>query len=118
MNRDELEKESGRLLDEHADALDASTLSKLHQARNAAVEGAGTSKLHVPMPWIAAGAAASGLLVAVLFMDRQTPAPLPAIYSDPVQPAAAEEMELLDDLEFMAWLVLEDEFAGEQGENT
>ncbi len=118
MNRNELEKESGRLLDEHADALDGSKRSKLHQARNVAVERAGRRSSRVGMPWIASGAVLSGLLVAVLFVERQSPSPLPAIYGDPLQQAAAEELELLDDLEFMAWLILENELAGEPGENT
>ena len=45
-------------------------------------------------------------LVAV-FVVRE-PAGLPGIYEDPMQQAGAEEMELMDDLDFMAWLVLEE----------
>ncbi|MFT5212275.1 MAG: hypothetical protein ACI9CE_004017 [Flavobacterium sp.] len=39
--------------------------------------------------------------------------PLPSIYEDPIQQAAAEEMELLNDLEFVAWLLLEEVEDGE-----
>ena len=45
------------------------------------------------------------------------PEPLPVIYEDPVQQAAASEMELMDDLDFVAWLLLqegEDVNAGDQ----
>jgi len=103
------------LLDEHVDKLDAATLSKLHQARNLAVESASNSastsagkKLPAYSGWAGAGAMAASVIVGVVYFNQQPP-PLPAIYADPVQQAAAEEIELMDDLDFVAWLVLQED---------
>jgi hypothetical protein len=57
--------------------------------------------------WAATGALASGVLVVAIML--QTPSlALPA--GDEVELAAAQEIELLEELEFVAWMVaLEDE---------
>ena len=57
--------------------------------------------------WVPAGAMAAGIL-AVGIYQNQAQLPLPAIYQDPVQQSAAENMELLENLEFAAWLVLKE----------
>jgi hypothetical protein len=113
MTEEEFNNKAKDLLDENVDKLDAATLSKLHQARNRAVESVGKSggkKLPAYSGWLGAGAMAASLAVGVVYFNQQPP-PLPAIYEDPVQQAAAEEIELMDDLDFVAWLVLqEDDF--------
>jgi hypothetical protein len=117
MTEEEFNNKAKDLLDENVDKLDAATLSKLHQARNRAVESASKSagksagkKLPAYSGWVGAGAMAASLAVGVVYFNQQPP-PLPAIYEDPVQQAAAEEIELMDDLDFVAWLVLqEDDF--------
>ena len=39
---------------------------------------------------------------------------LPEIYADPTQQAAAQDIDLLDDMEFMMWLVYEETAEDEQ----
>ncbi|MFT7686721.1 MAG: hypothetical protein ACI9FB_002067, partial [Candidatus Azotimanducaceae bacterium] len=66
-------------------------------------------------PWLqwagGAAVAASILFTAILFY--QPASSLPSIYEDPIQQAAAENIELLNDLEFVAWLLLEESENGE-----
>ena len=107
MTEEEFDNKARALLDEHVEGLDAATLSKLHQARNRALEHAGR-RLPAASCWMGAGAMAASLAVAVVYFN-QAPPPLPAIYEDPVQQAAAEDFELMDDLDFVAWLVLEED---------
>ena len=106
MTEEELHQKAKKLLDESVDQLDGSTLSKLHQARSQAL-GRGIRKLPEYSGWAGAGALVASFAVALVYFD-QSPPPLPAIYEDPLQQAAAENMELMDDLEFIAWLVLEE----------
>ena len=106
MTNKELQEKAKRLLDEHVDKLDSATLSKLHQARSQALEGAGRRQTNYP-GWVGAGALAASLSVAFVYFEQQPP-PLPSIYEDPIQQAAAADLELMDDLEFIAWLVLEE----------
>jgi len=111
MTEEAFNKKAKDLLDEHVDKLDAATLSKLHQARNQAVESVSQragKKLPAYSGWAGAGAMAASLMVGVVYFNQQPP-PLPAIYADPIQQAAAEEIELMDDLDFVAWLVLQED---------
>ena len=109
MTEEAFDKKAKDLLDENVDRLDAATLSKLHQARNQALESAGKrSGLPAYSGWVGAGAMAASLAVGVVYFNQQPP-PLPAIHEDPIQQAAAEEIELMDDLDFVAWLVLEED---------
>ncbi|HIL82686.1 MAG TPA: DUF3619 family protein [Pseudomonadales bacterium] len=109
MTEEEFNNKAKHLLDENVDRLDAATLAKLHQARNRALEHAGKrSGFPAYSGWMGAGAMAASLAVGVVYFDQQPP-PLPAIYEDALQQAAAEEIELMDDLDFVAWLVLEED---------
>ena len=101
-------------MDEHAESLPGETRSKLHQARTKAVAHNPGARYGL---WLGAGAVAASLTVAVLVADQEPP-PLPDIYADPTQQAAAENLELMDDLEFIAWLVLQEDMANESGNNT
>lgn len=94
------------LLDDSVEHMDGPTRSRLHRARSEALEGRRAAR-PVWIGWAATGTLAASFAAAFLFMDTRPP-PLPAIYEDPVQQAAAEEMELMDDLEFVAWLVMEE----------
>ncbi|MFT7218679.1 MAG: hypothetical protein ACI8Z1_000290 [Candidatus Azotimanducaceae bacterium] len=113
MKKPEFEKDARDILNDHVDGLDGATLSKLHRLRFKAVANQLGHKIWFPLrACLGAGALAASIAVAVLFIDRQ-PSPLPAIYGDPSQQAAAENLELMDDLEFIAWLVLEEDLANE-----
>lgn len=113
MTEESFKNKSKDLLDEHSSALDAATLSKLHQSRNLALD-AKPGRVTAPAGWIGAGALAASLTVAVVYFDARPDATLPVIYDDPLQQAVAEELELMDDLEFYAWLVLQEESFDEE----
>jgi len=107
---DNFSEQSRRLLDLHSEGLDAATLSRLHRARNEAIERKSSSWIQ----WGFGGAVVASVCLVVLVF-YQPNAPLPGIYEDPIQQAVAEEIELLNDLEFVAWLIIEE---GENGEFT
>lgn len=93
-------------LDESSEHMDAATLSRLHQLRNQAL--AAPRRPALPWyGWASGGAVAASVLVAILFVDR--PQPLPMIFEDQSQQTAAENIELLEDMEFMAWMLLQEE---------
>ena len=99
------------ILDEESANLDAETQSQLTQARMNAIARLRATQSTQQRPawisWVPASAMAAGLL-AVGIHQNQAQLPLPAIYQDPVQQLAAENMELLENLEFAAWLVLQE----------
>ncbi|MBT4160992.1 MAG: hypothetical protein HOC70_14855 [Gammaproteobacteria bacterium] len=99
------EEKAKRLLDESVEYMDGPTAAKLHQARSRALES--RSRSFRWQTWSGAGALAASVALVAVFVVRE-PAGLPVIYEDPMQQAVAEEMELMDDLDFMAWLVLEE----------
>lgn len=107
MTEEELIRKSRRLLDESLESMDGATLSRLHQVRSAAIE---RSRRREPkwFEWTSMGAVCTGLAVIAFNVYIQPP-PLPTIYQDPQQQATAEQMELLDDLDFIAWLVMEED---------
>jgi hypothetical protein len=97
------------LLTESADHLDGDTLSRLHRARSAALDSAEGRRR---MPWhyalVPAGLAAA-LVVGVA--NYQPPATLPGAYDEAMGQAVVEELDLLQNMEFMAWLALQEEGA-------
>ena len=102
---DRFEDSTRDLLNESTEQLDAATLSKLHRARNKALEN--TTRNLPWIGWASGGAVAAGVMLFGIYL-YQMPPPLPEIYADPIQQATVENMELLDDLEFLALLVLEE----------
>ncbi|HAK52931.1 MAG TPA: hypothetical protein DCM54_13660 [Gammaproteobacteria bacterium] len=101
---DQLTEKAKALLDESAEHMDAETLAKLHQARSRALESDST-----PVPWY--GWTSGGLVTAGVLLGLfiyQSPSQ-PPVYADPVEQEIVENMELLDDLEFMAWMILQEE---------
>ncbi len=109
------DKHIRELLDDHSAGLDGNTRAKLHQARNRALDG--DRRTTATFGWAGAGAVAASLALAVVYFEPAPP-PLPTIYEDPTQQAIAEDIELMDDLEFYAWLVLEEDEAVERVDNT
>ena len=99
------------VLDDELESLDADTQRQLAQARMKAIARLGATESTQQRPawisWVPASAMAAGLL-AVGIYQNQVQRPLPAIFQDPVQQSAAENMELLENLEFAAWLVLQE----------
>ena len=97
------------------DALNAQTLApeladRLAAARRLAVASVDAPIPRAPSAWVPVGALASTLLVVGLFsvaidrsVDHKSGPPL-----DDVQFAVAQDLDLLDDLEFVAWLDSDD----------
>jgi hypothetical protein len=115
------EQRAAALLRESAATLDGQTRSRLNRARQAALDELPAARRPaIWYGWALAGVAAVAALTAVLLNNRP-PAPAPVPIAE--VPAAAldldllmagEELEMLEDLEFFAWLEVED-FAGIDG---
>lgn len=106
---DEMERKAKQVFDDHVESLDAQTRSRLTQARYAALEAAGPKRAYAP--WLG-GAVAAGTVAALVVIN-----PVDTQVQDPqVDTAMAEqatdfeillgddELEMLEDLEFYAWL--------------
>lgn len=102
---------AGELLRRSADDIDAATASRLNRARQAALEAVprgrwGASWLVPALSTAAVGALAVGLWLTA-GTDPAVPAsPVPAVESavDMDLLLAADSLEMLEDLEFYAWL--------------
>jgi hypothetical protein len=120
--RTAFEQRAAQLLRDSATSLDGQTRSQLNRARQAALDELPAA----PRPgssgygWAIAGVAAVAVLTAVLLSNRPTvrsPVPLAEVPTAAVDLdllMAEEELEMLEDLEFFAWLESED-FAGTDG---
>ena len=106
MNKDnDLLKTSRDALNESVEHLDASTLSRLNQARQKALSQEESSPL-INIPWIPAGAlAALSLTVVVGFLTLPSPESSLTNLDEAEFMATNEEIELAEDLEFVAWLI-------------
>ena len=106
-----------RELDEHAEALDAATRSRLNRARQSALieaerEAARPRWSWSARPlrvWLPAGAAAALALAVALhptMLERggNEPAPAAAVVEDLQLIQQSESLELFEDQEFYAWL--------------
>ncbi len=98
-------QEAKTLFDGSVDDLDASTLSTLNQGRHRAL-----AELKArPEQWLrwvpAAGMAAAALLaVMVILPDPVVVEPMPAAVSDIEILLGEDSIEMLEDLEFYAWI--------------
>lgn len=92
-------------LNESVDHLDANTLSRLNQARQKALSQKKSTTL-INIPWTPAGAVAA-LSVAIVVGSLFLSSPESSLNNlDEVEFIASnEEIELAEDLEFVAWLI-------------
>ncbi len=105
-------KQTRRQLDRSADSLDGETLSRLNQARQQALSGH-TKHRFIPFTLPAAGIMAS-ISIAIISAWLWTSQPwqtqqIPLAYDDEDLNILTSdtELELLEELEFVSWLVLE-----------
>lgn len=87
-----------------AEPLPPDVVTRLAAGRRKAVATVANRPLYVPRPWLPVGALAATLVAVVLLrpaidMETMTP-PL----EDDVQLAAAADLDLLENLEFAAWM--------------
>ena len=91
------------LFDESVEGLDAQTLSRLNQGRHAALEAAAGSRPE----WVrwapATGIAAAAVVAAVMLQEPGTDVPA-APASDFEILLGEESIDMLEELEFYAWL--------------
>lgn len=114
MNPDNKDKEflqhSRKLLDESVDSLDAATLSRLNQARQKALNTRRASFfLATPTGVVFASfvVAAVVVLLWTALPQQQLQQQLAQQYEDIDMLTADAELDLLEDLEFVSWLVEE-----------
>lgn len=104
------EKRLGQALRDRAGRLDASTRSRLTQARSAALAELESGRARGPRRWWSLGAAtAAAVIVAVVMMERPE-APIAETGAD-VEPLedldivlAEDSLEFIEDWEFYRWL--------------
>jgi len=117
-------KHTRKVLDESADALDAATLSRLNQARQKALQSAQHSQqqstrrsiMAFKMPATVAASVSIALfgswlmLSQTLLTDTDKPAQDQLAYADVDinMLASGTELELLEQLEFVSWLVVQE----------
>jgi hypothetical protein len=103
---DRLEQRSKMLLDRSADELDARTRSQLTRARHAALEELRRNRINPWVRWIPVAAMAAVAAIVVTWPTRngspQDSAPM--LLEDFDLVADAENLDLLQDVEFYAWL--------------
>ena len=119
----DFEARTKRVFDASVGEIDAATRSRLTQARYRALEELPTSRAGRSVwrgPFAPVGAIAAAALVAFLVFRQPEPAIEPAL-----EVAAAadleillgeEDLELLEELEFYAWLEAQPEFASDDPE--
>ena len=113
MNPDEKEnvflQQSKKLLDDSADALDAATLSRLNQARQKALDTRRSNLFTGGRIGIVFASFSVAVIVALLWTTTplQQPETLAQQYEDIDMLIAEADLELLEDLEFVSWLLEE-----------
>jgi len=111
---EKLLKNSKKILDESAESLDAATLSRLNQARQKAL-GSHTAAFSFKTSWIPASAFASlGIAVTTAWLLTSLPDDteqfqIAKVYEDMEMLTSETDLELLEQLEFVSWLVEEEQ---------
>jgi hypothetical protein len=108
-----LAREAGARLRASADGLDAATRSRLNRARQRALDELRPRRRVSPWLWPAAATAAVAALAVTVMLGRLPPAgsdlaaPLPEAVADLeilLPGEAPADLEMMEDLEFYAWL--------------
>ena len=104
---DKFAKEAKALFDESVDKLDAATLSTLNRGRHAALEASGKGR-SVWLRW-APGLGVTAVIVVAVIMATPRPDVLDAVPASDIDILLGEEsIEMLEELEFYAWMELQD----------
>ena len=106
----EFAAQASEKLDVDLQNMDEALISRLAKARRAALEESYRPVPNLWNAWLPAGAFAAIALVITVLVNTGTPG-LPN-YESELQASAATEMELLEDLEFAAWILEEGLNAG------
>ncbi len=101
---EKLGKRAKALFDESVDGLDAETLSRLNRGRQAAIEAAADGRRSQWVRWAPATGVAAAAVFAVMVMQRPGNDVIEAPASDFEILLSEESIDMLEDLEFYAWL--------------
>jgi hypothetical protein len=98
-------QEAKARFDESVDSLDAATLSTLNQGRHRALEQAGRNHPAV-LRWVPVTGVAVAVLAGVMVLQPEPASvdPLPAGVDDMEILLGGESIEMLENLEFYAWI--------------
>lgn len=105
------EKRAKALFDESVDQLDAATLSQLNRRRHAALAELHGHRLRWAR-WAPAAGVTAALVVAVMLALPQAPVDSALPVSDMDILLGEDSIEMLEDLEFYAWLDVQEEDIG------
>ena len=106
-DRDPLAERARELFDESVDKLDAATLSKLNQGRQAALEELSSRRRHAQwIRWMPATGVAAAAVVAVVIVSGPGPdgPPETQVVDDFEILISEDNLDMIEDLEFYAWL--------------
>lgn len=121
-----MEQRSRELFDETVANLDARTRSRLNQARHAALDAARGQPVASPVRWLLpVGSAAAVAMVALTTVQIMRPgAEAPVVVESATLASvddfeiltSSDELEMLQDVDFYAWLETQDSEAGATSE--
>lgn len=100
---EKLEQTAKQLFDESVDGLDAASLSRLNRGRQAAIEAAGSGRPQWTL-WAPAAGVAAAAVVAVVMLQTPNVEVMDSSAADLDILLAEESIEMLEELEFYAWL--------------
>lgn len=100
---EKLEQSAKRLFDESVDGLDAATLSRLNRGRQAAIEAASSGRPQW-MLWAPATGIAAAAVVALVMINEPTVDEIDSSVADIDIILGEESIEMIEELEFYAWL--------------
>ena len=98
------EEAAKRHFDESVDGLDAATLSRLNQGRQAALDAARSPYRRWSALMPVTGVAAAALVAVVVFQSPSTDGLIEAPASDFEILLSEESIDMLEELEFYSWL--------------
>ncbi len=103
---EQFERSAKALFDESVDSLDAATLSKLNQGRQAALAAADAPRLW--LRWVPAAGMATAVLVAVLVMRGPDMVDVPfaanPMPGDFEMLMGDDALEMIEELDFYSWI--------------
>jgi anti-sigma factor RsiW len=99
---DHIRKRLDRTVD--AQSLPPDVLARLAASRRTAVAAVPEIPVYVPPAWLPVGAMAATLVAAVLLRPAMDGDGVTPLLDDDTQLAAAENLDLLENLEFAAWM--------------
>lgn len=108
MSKSDLLRRVRDALDVSVAEIDSPTLLRLQAARRGALELLERDTPRLPSRWLPAMAFAATMAITVGVWHQMLLPPLP-VAGDPVETFAAQDADLLENLEFVAWMEADDD---------